>query len=89
MCRGEIRIMYRWELVEGRDKPKELGSTVFQKLPWKTTMSLMWGVMKPLWVTDNTVIMVSGFSVLREFIGMFGRGFYVISSTNNHRYWPK
>ena len=27
---GESRILYKWELVEGRDRPKELGGPEFE-----------------------------------------------------------
>ena len=48
--------MCRWELVEGRDRPKELGSPDFHRGPGTLAMALMCRITKPLWETDNTVV---------------------------------
>ena len=44
----DSRIMYGWELVEGRYWPKGLRSTYFKIGLGALTMELMWMMMKPL-----------------------------------------
>ena len=51
-------------------------------------MLLIWNMNKPLWVTGKTVIIESGFCVLKGFIGMYGRGVYGSAGANKRIYWP-
>ena len=51
-------------------------------------MSLMWRMMKPLWVTEKIVIIDRGLCVLRELIGVFERGVYISTLVKKFRYWP-
>ena len=50
-------------------------------------MSLMWRMKKPLWRTGKTVIMDSGFYVLRGFIGIFDKFFCGSTVVKKCRYW--
>ena len=49
--------MYRCELVEGKDGPKELGRPGFETGPGTSTMALMGSMNKPFWGTGNTLMM--------------------------------
>ena len=77
-----------WELVEGKDIPKELGRPDFEIGPGISTMALMWRMNKPLWRIGKTVIMGSGFCVLKWLIGMYDRGVYGSTVAKKYRYWP-
>ena len=83
----ESRIMYRWELVEGKDRPKELARTSFETGPGKSAMALMWIMNKPLWGTEKGVIMDSGFFVLKGLIVMYEIGVYGSAVLKKCRYW--
>ena len=61
-------MIYRCELVEDRDRTKELGNLEFQKVSATPTMLFMWRMAKLLWLIGKTVIMYSGFYVFRELI---------------------
>ena len=79
--------MYRWELFEGKDRPKELVSPYFETGPETSTMALMWSMTRLLWVTVKTVIMYGGFCVLKGFIGMYEMGVYGSAVANKRRYF--
>ena len=53
--------MYRWDLVEGGYRPKELVNPEYQKGPSKSIMSLMWRMTKPFWGTEKIVNMKNCF----------------------------
>ena len=73
ICCEERRIMYRWELVEGKGRLKCLGSPDFETVPGTPTISLMWRMTKPLWGTWNLVVTDSGLCVLKRLIDMYER----------------
>ena len=89
ICCVESRIMYRWELVEGKDRPKDLGREKFETGPGTYIMVIMWRITKPLWGTGKPVIEDSGFSVLKGFIGMYERGVYGSAEKKKRRYLPE
>ena len=80
--------MLRWDLFEGGDSSKEVVNTYDHKGHVTSTISLIWRMTNPLWVTGKKVVMESGFCVLRRFIGIFERGVYISSLVNNNRYIP-
>ena len=51
-------------------------------------MEFLCSMAKPLWITRKTVIMDSGFFVLKGLIGMYERGLYGSVVVNKHIYWP-
>ena len=81
--------MYRWELVEWNDRPKDLWRPYFETGPGISTMSLMWRMTRPLWARGKAVIMYSTFYLIKELIGMYERGFLGIAVINKRRYWPE
>ena len=54
----------------------------------KSTISLMRRMTKPLWGRGKTVIMDSGFCVLKWFIGIYERELYGSAVVKKRRYWP-
>ena len=53
------------KLVEGKDSPKGLGRTYFERGLGTSKMLLVWRMTKILWGTGKTVIMDSGLYVLK------------------------
>ena len=51
-------------------------------------MEIMLRMTKPLWITGEMVIMENSFCVLKGWIGMHKRGFYVNALVKKRRYWP-
>ena len=88
MLCGQSIIISIWGLVEGKYRPKELGSPEFETVPEISTMKLMWRMTKTLWGTGKTVIMESGFCVFKWLVGMYKRGVYDSAVVNKCRYWP-
>ena len=60
--------MYMWEIVEGKDRPNDLGMPQFETGPGKYTMALMWSMTKPLWGIVKTVIKDRVFCVLKGWL---------------------
>ena len=65
ICCGESGILYGWVIVEGRDHPIPMGRPEFDTSPNMKTVGLMLRLMRVLWSTGKTVIMDSGFCVLK------------------------
>lgn len=84
-------VMYHMELVEGKDRPKELGPKEFEAEFEKpsATAALMVRMCKPIWNTGNVVVMDSGFCVLNGVLQMAKKGVYGASLIKKRRYWPK
>ena len=87
ICCGESRIIYRWELVEGKDIPKELGRPEFETGPGTNKLALMWRMTEPLRGTGKKLIIYSGLCVLKGLIGMYKIGVYGSIVVNKRRYW--
>ena len=51
-------------------------------------MLLVWMMTKPLWVTGKTMIMDSGFFVLKGMIVMYYIGVYGSTVAKKRIYWP-
>ena len=60
----------------------------FETGPGTSIISLVWIMPKPLWGTRKTVIIYSGFFVLKLLIGMYERGVYGILLVKKRRYYP-
>ena len=78
--------MYRWELVKGTDRPKDLVRPDFETGLVTSTISLVWRMTKPLWGTGKAVVLDSGFCVLKGLIGMYDIGLYGSAVTKKRRY---
>ena len=88
ICCGDIRILYRWKLVDRKYSQKGLGSPQFETVLGTYTMALMCMMNKSLWVTGKKVIMYSCFYVLKGFIGVYYIGFYGSRAVKKCNYWP-
>ena len=76
------------ELVEGKDRPKEIGKPEFEA-DYGATGWLMMRMTKPLFGTGKAVVMYSGFFVLKGVVGILAHGVYGTGVINKNTYFPK
>ena len=86
---AHTRIIYRVELVEGKDAPPER-PVPQPNFAGKPTIGLIQRLTKPIWHTGKVVIMDSGFCVLEAIVALFrDKGVYSSAVIKKRRYWPK
>ncbi len=78
ICDGELKIctpiMFQVEVVEGKDRPPQLGRKEFEERG--KTVGLMLQMSKNLWNTGKVVTMDSGFSVSKGILAMREKGVF-------------
>lgn len=84
---GLSGILFWSELVEGKDRPKQLGKLEFQEMG--NTTGTMLRCTKPIWNMGKVVVMDSGFCVVRGICELMKRGVYSSALIKKRRYWPK
>jgi hypothetical protein len=73
ICSGHSGVMYRIELVEGKDRPKEM---VPKYNDLGATSGLLLRLTGSIWSTGKTVILDSGFCVLKAIIELKKKGVF-------------
>ena len=86
-CCAISGIMFVIELVEGKDRPSELGQPEFESLGGKT-VGLLLRMLKSYFSTGRYVILDSGFCVLKALIELKKKGVYACALIKKRRYWP-
>ena len=79
-------ILFFAEMVEGKDRPRQLGKKQFAELG--KTVGLMLRMSRPLWGTGKVVVMDSGFCVAKGLCEMYHKGVYGHALIKKRRYWP-
>ena len=87
ICCCASGIMFAVELVEGKDAPRELGPKRFEELG--KTVGLLLRLTESLWGTAKTVILDSGFCVLKGIVELKKKGVYASALIKKRKYWPK
>ena len=88
ICCGLSGIMCAIELVEGKDRPKELGKPDgYSK--GGATVGLLLRLTKSLYHTGKCVILDSGFCVLKGLVELRKVGVFASAVTKKPRFWPK
>lgn len=87
ICCGLSGIMYLVELVEGKDEPPGRPDKEFNDLG--KTVGLLLRLTLPLWHTSKTVVLDSGFCVLKGIIELRKKGVFAAALIKKRRYWPK
>jgi len=87
VCCALTGIMYSIELVEGKDRPRQLGPKQHEQ--FGKTVGLMWRMCKPIFHTGKVVILDSGFCVLQGIIQLKKVGVFAAALIKKRRYWPK
>ena len=79
--------MYAIELVEGKDRPRELGPKKFHEK--YTTASHLLHLIGSIAHSGRVVIMDSGFCVLQALTALFSTGIFSSVVIKKQRYWPR
>ena len=80
--------MYRVELVEGKDRPKELSAKEYNSKGGKT-IGLILRMTTPIHYTGKVVTMDSGFGVLNGLMHLKEYGVFGFMVIKKSKYWPK
>ena len=88
MCCCVSGIVFGIEIVEGKDRPKELGQDESDK-KGGPTVGLLLRLCKNLFLTGKVVILDSGFCVLKGLIELRKVGVFASAVIKKRRYWPK
>ena len=88
ICCALSTILYRAEIVEGKDHPSELGPKKYQDLGGPT-VGLMLRMTKPIHGSGKVVIMDSGFCVAKGITEMEKKGVFGQALIKKRRYWPR
>ncbi len=87
MCCGESGVMLNVEMVEEKDRPRELGQCEFEDRGGKT-VGLLLRMLKKYFSTGRYVILDSGFCVLKGIVELKKEGIYAGALIKKRRYWP-
>ena len=85
ICCALSGILFRLELVEGRDRPKELPSDP----KTKKTIHLLLRLCSTIKAAGKVIVLDSGFCVLEGLIALKKIGVYAGALIKKRRYWPK
>ena len=86
-CCGITGIMFVIEMVEGKDRPPDLGPALFEELG--KTAGLLLRMLQSIFNTGRYVVLDSGFCVLAAVCALFKKGVYAGALIKKRRYWPK
>ena len=87
VCCGVSRIMWRIEMVEGKDTPAGTRKEFDDK--GGSTVGLLLRMCKPFFYTGMALVLDSGFCVLKGLIELRKVGVFGASVIKKRRYWPK
>ena len=87
VCCGLSGIMYSIELVEGKDRPRELPPPKYHEKG--KTSALLLRLTESIAHSGRVVIMDSGFCVLRAIVDLKSAGIFSSAVIKKRRYWPK
>lgn len=88
ICCANSGVMYAIELVEGKDRPREMGPSEFENLGGKT-VGLLLRLTKQIWNLGKVVVLDSGFCVARALTQLSKKGVFATALIKKRRYWPK
>ncbi len=87
ICCGETGILFDFEVVEGRDRPTQLGRPEYEVEHGKTG-GLLLRLTKSIHQSARYVVLDSGFCVLKGLISLVKSGVFACSLIKKRRYWP-
>eukprot|EP00804_Cyclotella_cryptica_P020321 CCRYP_014042-RA/>CCRYP_014042-RA protein AED:0.41 eAED:0.46 QI:0/-1/0/1/-1/1/1/0/310 len=85
-CCGMSGLMFV-DLVEGKDRPVDLGPPEFETAIGKTG-GLLLRMLKSCFNTGRYVVLNSGFCVLKALVALYEKGIYAGALIKKHQYWP-
>jgi hypothetical protein len=86
-CCGKSGILWALELVEGKDRPRELGPKEFDSEG--ATVGLLKHLTKSIWYSGRAIVLDSGFCVLAGLVALRLVGVFAAALIKKRRYWPK
>ena len=86
ICDYDPYVMYQVEMVEGKDRPPELGVREFDEMG--KTVGKMLRLTKPIWRTGTKVTMDNGFCVAKGLVELYKRGVLAAIQVKKRKYWP-
>lgn len=86
ICCSLLGIMYRVEMVEGKDRLREMRAHPSDDKGQR--IGLLWRLTKPLYSTRKVVVCDSGFCVLEVLIELRKEGVFAGVLIKKRRYWP-
>ena len=84
---AKYKIIYNFDIVEGRDQPRVMGNTEFEEKG--ATAGLTVRMTKPLWGTWKVVVMDVSLCVMEVFISMVEKGVLGFVLIKKRCYSPK
>jgi Transposase IS4 len=84
---GLCGILFRLELVEGKDAPPEKPAPEFNDKG--KTVGLLLRLTRPIWGAGRVLILDSGFCVLQALVELKKHGVFASAVIKKRRYWPK
>ena len=87
VCCGLSGVMTSIELVEGKDRPQEIGAPEYEDLGGKT-VGLLLRLLKNYFGSARYVVLDSGFCVLKALIELKRKGVFACALIKKRRYWP-
>ena len=87
ICCALTSIMWRAQIIEGKDRPTELSKKKWEDL-WKT-VGLMLLVCEPIFSTGKCVVLNNVFCVSKGIIHLLEIGVYAAALIKKQKYWPK
>jgi hypothetical protein len=85
---SETTIIFFVELVEGKDRPQELGEKKYNESGGKT-VGLLLRMTESIWHSGKVVVLDSGFCVLQALIEIKKKGLFAAAVIKKRRYWPR
>ncbi len=86
-CCGLSGVLFSMEMVEGKDRPRQLGPQEFDDEGGKTC-GLLLRLLKPVFHTGRYVVLDSGFCVLKAIVALKKKGVFAGALIKKRRYWP-
>ena len=87
ICCCSLGIMWGIDLVEGKNRPQQLGIQQYDN--FGSTVGLLLHMLSPIYHKGFIVILDSGFCVLKGIIELRKKGVFASALIKNRRYWPK
>ena len=87
ICCGVTSILWRAQIVEGKDRPPQLGPKEGAELG--ATVGLMLRMCQPIFGTGKAVVLDSGFCVAKGIVALEAKGVFAGALIKKRRYWPK
>jgi len=85
---SETTIIFFVELVEGQDRPRQLGAKKYNNIGGKT-VGLLLRMTENIWHSGRVVVLDSGFCVLLALIEIKKKGLFGAAVIKKRGYWPK